>query len=168
MMASFLLSYHLEKNKLNWALRVIKTCNAFNLKRKRQLMKELMEECVYIRVHIRLLAQLMVFCGCFLPHRLQPDSDAEVQLPPLFWYPNFYIPVLRNKSGKGCFSGGFTHFLCFLRQLWGVPHPAGAGLLAAEQPALRAAELQRLQPVHRHLRLQPEQLQLVLRPDPEQ
>lgn len=40
MTASFPLSYHLEKNILNWIMKVIKTCNVFGFKRKDKLMKE--------------------------------------------------------------------------------------------------------------------------------
>lgn len=53
-------------------------------------------------------------------------------------------------------------------ELRGLPRPADTGLLAAEQPTLRAAELQRLQPAGRRGGLQPEQLQLLLRTGAEQ
>lgn len=50
-------------------------------------------------------------------------------------------------------------------QLRGLPHPARAGLLPAEQSTLWPAELWRLWAVHGHFRLWPEQLWLLVRTD---
>lgn len=79
------------------------------------------------------------------------------------------------ESGSGCWSASARvreHGLKRLYptsnpKLWGLPHPAWAGVFAAEQSALRTAELWWVRPVGGYFRLWPEQLWFFLWADPE-
>lgn len=102
-------------------------------------------------------SDVIVFFFC----RLYPASNPKVSV--ISGLPKF-------AEGRSCYVFLIAVFFLLPHpslQLWGLPHPAWAGLFPAEQPALWTAELWWLQPNWGHFRLWSEHLWF-LRTDPEQ